>query len=129
VMWHGNPWRSNSSQILCFGLCSVGFRQIYDDLRTSWITLIYDENLRTSLEGIRDAQYMTFLNFVIDAVLWRIFDDLWRKSTVINHKIFCSALNFHINYPLTCLLNSKTPKSESKSYSYNKILKCIKIKF
>jgi hypothetical protein len=39
--------------------------------------LIYDENLRTSREGIRDAQYMTFSNFVIDAVLWRIFDDLW----------------------------------------------------
>jgi hypothetical protein len=38
----------------------VGFRQFYDGFKSSWITLIYDENLRTSREGIRDAQYMTF---------------------------------------------------------------------
>jgi hypothetical protein len=47
----------------------MGFTPIYDDLGTSWITLIYDENLRTSREGIRDAQYMTFSNFVIDVIL------------------------------------------------------------
>jgi hypothetical protein len=68
----------------------MGFTPIYDGLRTSWTTLIYDENLRTSQEGIRDAQYMTFSNFVIDVVLWRNFDDPWRKSIVIDHKIFCS---------------------------------------
>jgi hypothetical protein len=63
---------------------------IYDGLRTSWITLIHDKNLRTSREGIRDAQYMTFSNFVIDVILWRNFDDPWRKLTVIDHEIFCS---------------------------------------
>jgi hypothetical protein len=70
VMWQVNPWRSLSSQILSFGLGSMGFTPIYDGLRTSWITLIHDKNLRTSREGIRDAQYMTFSNFV--------------------HEIFCS---------------------------------------
>jgi hypothetical protein len=68
VTWRVNPWRSLSSQILGFGLGSMGFTPIYDALRMSWITLIYDENLRTSREGIRDAQYMTFSNFVIDEI-------------------------------------------------------------
>jgi hypothetical protein len=90
VMWQVNPWRSLSSQILGFGLGSMGFTPIYDGLRTSWITLIHDENLRTSREGIRDAQYMTFSNFVIDVILWWNFDDPWRKLTVIDHEIFCS---------------------------------------
>jgi hypothetical protein len=90
--WRVNPWRSLSSQILGFGLGSMGFTPIYDDLRTSWITLIYDENLRTSREGIRDAQYMTFSNFVIDVILWRNFDDPWRKLTAIDHEIFCSEI-------------------------------------
>jgi hypothetical protein len=80
VTWRVNPWRSLSSQILGFGLGSMGFTPIYNALRTSWITLIYDENLRMSREGIRDAQYMTFSNF----------DDPWRKLTVIDHEIFCS---------------------------------------
>jgi hypothetical protein len=48
VMWQVNSWRPLSSQILGFGLGSMGFAPIYDGLRTSWITLIYDENLRTS---------------------------------------------------------------------------------
>jgi hypothetical protein len=91
VMRQVNPWRSVSSQNLGFGLGLMGFRQIYDGLRTSWITLIYDENLRTSREWIRDAQYMTFSNFVINVVLWRNFDDPWRKSTVMDHEIVCSA--------------------------------------
>jgi hypothetical protein len=43
-----------------------------------------------SREGIRDAQYMTFSNFVIDVILWRNFDNPWRKLTVIDHEIFCS---------------------------------------
>jgi hypothetical protein len=90
VMWQVNPWRSLSSQILGFGLGSMGFTPIYDGLRTSWIMLIYDENLRTSREGICDAQYMTFSNFVIDVILWRNFDDPWRNLTVIDHEIFCS---------------------------------------
>jgi hypothetical protein len=90
VMWQVNTWRSVSSQNLDFELGSMGFRQIYDGLRTSWIMLIYDENLRTSREGIRDAQYMTLSNFVINVVLWRNFDDPWRKSTVMDHKIVCS---------------------------------------
>ena len=35
------------------------------------------------------------------------------------------ALNLHINYPIILLLKVKvTPKSESKLYNYNKILKC-----
>jgi hypothetical protein len=55
--------------------------------------LIYDENLRTSQEGIRDAQYMTFSIFVIDAILWQIFDDPWRKWHVIDYNIFCSEKN------------------------------------
>jgi hypothetical protein len=54
---------------LGIGLGSMGFTPIYDALRTSWITLIYDENLRTSREGIHDDQYMTFPNFVIDVIL------------------------------------------------------------
>jgi hypothetical protein len=91
MTWQVNTWWSLSSQILGFGLGSMGFTPIYDDLRTSWIMLIYDENLRTSREGIRDAQYMTFSNFVIDVVLWQNFDYPWRKSTVMDHKIFCSA--------------------------------------
>jgi hypothetical protein len=90
VTWRVNPWRSLSSQILGFGLGSMGFTPIYDALRMSWITLIYDENLRTSREEIHDAQYMTFSNFVIDVILWRNFDDLWRKLTVIDYEIFCS---------------------------------------
>jgi hypothetical protein len=88
VMWQVNSWRPLSSQILGFGLGSMGFAPIYDGLRTSWITLIYDENLSTPREGIRDAQYMTFSNFVIDVILWRNFDDPWRKLTVIDHEIF-----------------------------------------
>jgi hypothetical protein len=90
TMWRVNPWRSLSSQILGIGLGSMGFTPIYDALRTSWITLIYDENLRTSREGIHDDQYMTFSNFVIDVILWWNFDDPWRKLTVIDHEIFCS---------------------------------------
>jgi hypothetical protein len=73
----------------------MGFTSIYDGLRMSWITLIYDENLRTSQKGIRDAQYMTFSNFVIDVVLWRNFDDPWRKSIVIDHKIFVVEVEPH----------------------------------
>jgi hypothetical protein len=42
---------------------------------------------------IRDAQYMTFSNFVIDVILWRNFDDPWRKLTVIDHEIFCSGIS------------------------------------
>jgi hypothetical protein len=39
-------------------------------------------------------------------------------------------LNLHINYPIISLLKVKvTPKSESKLYNYNKILKCTNIKF
>jgi hypothetical protein len=72
---HADATLSLSSYILGFGLGSMGFTPIYDGLRTSWITLIYDENLRTSREGIRDAQYMMFSNFVIDVVLGRNFDD------------------------------------------------------
>jgi hypothetical protein len=99
VTWRVNPWRSLSSQILGFRLGSMGFTPIYDGMRTSWITQIYDENLRTSREGIRDAQYMTFSNFVIDVILWRNFDDPWRKLTVIDHEIFCSVYLFckHLN--------------------------------
>jgi hypothetical protein len=66
----------------------MGFTPIYDGFRTSSITLIYDKNLRTSREGIRDAQYTTFSNFVIDVILWWNFDDPWRKLTVIDHEIF-----------------------------------------
>jgi hypothetical protein len=91
VMWQVNPWRSLSSQILGFGLGSLGFTPIYDGLKTSWITTIHDETVNTSREVICDAQSMTKWNFVIDAVLWRKLDDSWRKSTVIDHKIFCSA--------------------------------------
>ena len=37
--------------------------------------------------------------------------------------------NFHINYPVVSLLKVKVnPKSESKLYNYNKILKCTNIK-
>jgi hypothetical protein len=37
----------------------MGFRQIYDGLRTSWVTLIYDENVSTLRCLICDAQYTT----------------------------------------------------------------------
>jgi hypothetical protein len=49
--------------------------------------LIYDENLTTSREGICDAQYMTFSIFVINVVLWWIFDDSWWKH-IIDYNIF-----------------------------------------
>jgi hypothetical protein len=52
--------RSLSSQILGFRLGSMSFTPIYDDLRTSWITLIYDENVSSSRRLICDAQYMMF---------------------------------------------------------------------
>jgi hypothetical protein len=98
VRWLVNPWRSPSSQILGFGLGSMGFTPIYDDLRTSWITLIYDENVSSSRRLICDAQYMTFWKFVIDIILWRNFDDPWRKSTVMDRQMFCSAWNsFYYN--------------------------------
>jgi hypothetical protein len=90
VMWQVNPWRSLSSQILGFGLGSWGFTPIYDGLKTSWITSIHDENVNTSREVICDVQYVTKWNFVIDAILWRKLHDPWRKSTVIDHKVFCS---------------------------------------
>jgi hypothetical protein len=98
VRWQLNPWRPTSSQILGFGLGSMGFRQIYDSFRTSWITLIYDKNLRTSREGIHDAQYMAFSIFVIDVVLWWIFDDPWRKWHVIDYNIFCSDVTLNWNF-------------------------------
>jgi hypothetical protein len=47
----------------------LGFTAIYDDLRTSWITLIYDENVGSSRRLICNAQYMTFWNIVIDVIL------------------------------------------------------------
>jgi hypothetical protein len=77
-----------------FGLWlgSLGFTPIYDGLKTSWITSIHDENVNTSREVICDAQSMTKWNFVIDAILWRKLDDPWRKTTVIDHKVFCSVL-------------------------------------
>jgi hypothetical protein len=62
VMCPFNPWRSLSSQILGFGLGSMGFTPIYDYLRTSWIRLIYDENFSSSRRLICDAQYNTFWN-------------------------------------------------------------------
>jgi hypothetical protein len=77
VMWQVNPWRSISSQVLSFGLGSLGFTPIYDGVKTSWITSIHDENVNTSREVICDAQSMTKWNFVIDVVLWRKLDDLW----------------------------------------------------
>jgi hypothetical protein len=89
-MWQVNPWRSLSSQILGFELGSLGFTPIYDGLKMSWITSIHDENVNTSREVICDAQSMTKWNFIIDSILWRKLDDLWRKSTVIDHKVFCS---------------------------------------
>jgi hypothetical protein len=90
VMWQLNPWCSLSSQILGFGLGSLGFTPIYDDLKMSWITTIHDETVNTSREVICDAQSMTKWNFVIDAILWRKLDDPWWKSAVIDHKVFCS---------------------------------------
>ena len=39
-----------------------------------------------------------------------------------------NSLNLHIDYPIILLLKIKiTPKSKSKLYNYNKILKCINI--
>jgi hypothetical protein len=90
VMWQGNPWQSLSSQILGFGPGSLGFTPIYDGLITSGITSIYDENVNTSREVICDAQSMTKWKFVKDIILWRKLDDPWWKSTVIDHKVFCS---------------------------------------
>jgi hypothetical protein len=55
--------------------------------------LIYDENVSSSWRLIYDAQYMTFWNFIIDVVLWRNCDDLWRKSTVMDRRMFCSVNN------------------------------------
>jgi hypothetical protein len=52
-----------------FGLGSLGFTPIYDGLKTSWITLIHEENVNTSREVICDAQSMTKLKFITDAVL------------------------------------------------------------
>jgi hypothetical protein len=98
VMWQVNPWRSLSSQILGFGLGSLGFTPIYDCLKMSWITTIHGETVNTSREVICDAQSMTKWNFVIDAVLWRKLDDLWWKSTVIDHKVFCSAFTYNPMY-------------------------------
>jgi hypothetical protein len=88
VMWQVNPWRSLLSQILGFGLGSLGFTTIYDGLKTSWITTIHDETVNTSREVICDAQSMTKWNFVIDIVLWRKLDDPLRKLTIIDHKVF-----------------------------------------
>jgi hypothetical protein len=93
VMWQVNPWRSLSSQILGFGLGSLGFTPIYDDLKMSWITTIHDETVNTSREVICDAQSMTKWNFVINVVLWRKLHDPWRKSTIIDHKVFFSETN------------------------------------
>jgi hypothetical protein len=90
VMWQVNPWRSVSSQILGFGLGSLGFTPIYDGVKTSWIMSIHDGNVNTSREVICGAQSMTKWNFVIDVVLWRKLDNPWRKPTVIDHKVFCS---------------------------------------
>jgi hypothetical protein len=95
VMWQVNPWQSLSSQILGFGLGSLGFTPIYDGLKTSWITTIHDETINTSREVICDPQSMTKWNFVIDVVLWQKLDDPWRKSTVIDHKVFCSERSKH----------------------------------
>jgi hypothetical protein len=106
VTWRVNPWRSRSSQILGFGLGSMGFTPIYDGLRTSWITLIYDKNLSSSQGLIYDAQYMTKWNFVIKAVLWRFFTDPWQKITVIDRHIFCSVcFIFSLNYRFDSNLN------------------------
>jgi hypothetical protein len=71
----------------------MGFTPIYEDLRMLWNTLTYDENVSSSRRLIYDTQYMTFWNFVIDAVLWQNFDDPWRKSTVMDHRIFCSVMS------------------------------------
>jgi hypothetical protein len=90
VMWQVNPWRSLSSQILGFGLGSLGFTPIYDSLKMSWIMTIHEETVNTSREVICDAQSMTKWNFVIYVVLWRKLDDLWRKSTIVDHTVFCS---------------------------------------
>jgi hypothetical protein len=98
VMWQVNPWRPLSSQILGFGLGSLGFTPIYDCLKMSWITTIHDETINTSREVICDTQSMTKWNFVIDVVLWRKLDDLWRKLTVIDHKVFCSAFTYNPMY-------------------------------
>ena len=39
-------------------------------------------------------------------------------------------LNLHIKYPTVSFLRVKvTPKSESKLYNYNKVLKCTNINF
>jgi hypothetical protein len=92
VSWRVNPWRSLSSQILGFGLGSLGFTPIYDSLKTSWIMTIHDETVNTSRVVICDAQSMTKWNFVIDALLWRKLDDPWWKSTVIDRKVFCSVM-------------------------------------
>jgi hypothetical protein len=89
-MWQVNPWRSLSSPILGFGLGSLGFTPIYDGLKMSCITSIHDENVNTSREVICDTQCMTKWNFVIDVILWLKLDDPRRKSTVIDHKVFCS---------------------------------------
>jgi hypothetical protein len=45
---------------LGFGLGSMGIIPIYDELRTSWIMLIYDENISSSRRLTCDAQYVTF---------------------------------------------------------------------
>jgi hypothetical protein len=78
--------------VIDFGLRlgSMGFTPIYDGLKTPWIMTIHDETVNTSREVICDAQSMTKWNFVIDAVLWWKLDDPWWKSTVIDHKVFCS---------------------------------------
>jgi hypothetical protein len=80
VMWQVNPWRSLSSQILGFGLGSLGFAPIYDGLKTSGITTIHEETVNTSREMICDTQSMTKWNFIIDAVLWWKLDDPWRNQ-------------------------------------------------
>jgi hypothetical protein len=122
VMWQVNPWRSLLSQILGFGLGSMGFTPVYDGLRTSWITLIYDENLRTSREGIRDTQYMTFSNFVIGVILWWNFDDPWRKLTVIDHEIFCSVKTSHSGW--YCMIWIKPSDEPLSTSSKRRFIRC-----
>jgi hypothetical protein len=120
VTWRVNPWRSRSSQNLGFGLGSMGFTLIYDGLKTSWITSIHDENVNTSQEVICDAQSMTKWNFVIDAILWRKLDDPWRKSTVIDHKVFCSVCGHDSTHVGIHTMDEKTSRKNwaQRPYGY-----------
>jgi hypothetical protein len=56
VMWRVNPWRSISSQVLGFGLGSLGFTPIYDGVKTSWIRQSMTKTL------IRHERWFVMLN-------------------------------------------------------------------